>query len=231
MAVPRQAAARVEKLRAEIERHNYQYYVLDQPLVSDTEYDALFRELQQLEAAHPELIVSDSPTQRVGASPAAAFTEATHRVPMLSLNNAFDEEEVSAFDRRVQEALGMEGVEYAAEPKFDVIFAFDTIHDQADPATVLERAHDALAPDGLFVMVDVKGTSDVQEDIKNPFAPFYYGVSLLHCMTVSLAQGGAGLGTMWGEKVARRMLAEAGFTGIEVIDAPRPQNVIYTAHP
>jgi SAM-dependent methyltransferase len=116
-----------------------------------------------------------------------------------------------------------------AEPKLDVIFAFDTIHDQAHPAAVLKRAHDALAPDGLFVMVDVKGTSDVREDLKNPFAPFYYGVSLMHCMTVSLAEGGAGLGTMWGEKVARRMLAEAGFTGVEVIDAPRPQNVIYSA--
>jgi SAM-dependent methyltransferase len=116
-----------------------------------------------------------------------------------------------------------------AEPKFDVIFAFDTIHDQVAPAAVLARAHEALAPDGIFVMVDVKGTSDVQEDTKNPFAPFYYGVSLMHCMTVSLAAGGAGLGTMWGEKVARRMLTEAGFTGIEVIDAPRPQNVIYAA--
>lgn len=114
-----------------------------------------------------------------------------------------------------------------AEPKVDVIFAFDTIHDQADPATVLRRACAALAPGGVFVMVDVKGASDVQEDTRNPFAPFYYGVSVMHCMTVSLAQGGAGLGTMWGEKVARRMLAEAGFRQVDVIDAPRPQNVIY----
>ena len=115
------------------------------------------------------------------------------------------------------------------DPKFDVIMAFDTIHDQRDPAAALKRASDALAPDGMFVMVDVKGTSDVQEDTKNPFAPFYYGVSVLHCMTVSLAERGAGLGTMWGEKVARRMLGEAGFTQIGVVDAPRPQNVIYVA--
>ena len=116
-----------------------------------------------------------------------------------------------------------------ADPKFDVIMAFDTIHDQRDPAAALKRASSALAPDGIFMMVDVKGTSDVQEDTKNPFAPFYYGVSVLHCMTVSLAEGGTGLGTMWGEKVARRMLGEAGFTRVEVVDAPRPQNVIYVA--
>lgn len=119
MSAPRAAAARAGTLRREIERHNYQYYVLDQPVVSDAEYDALFRELQALEAAHPELATPDSPTQRVGAPPADAFAEVSHRVPMLSLNNAFGEEEVEAFDRRVREGLGMEEVEYAAEPKFD----------------------------------------------------------------------------------------------------------------
>ncbi len=119
MAVSRQAAARAAELRAEIERHNHQYYVLDRPRISDAEYDAQFRELQQLEADHPALVVPDSPTQRVGAPPAAAFTEAKHRAPMLSLNNAFDEEEVGAFDRRIREALKAERIEYAAEPKFD----------------------------------------------------------------------------------------------------------------
>ncbi len=119
MAVSRQVVARAEKLRTEIERHNYQYYMLDRPLISDAEYDALFRELQQLEARYPELVGPDSPTQRVGAAPAEAFAEVVHRVPMLSLNNALDEEEVGAFDRRVREALAVEGVEYAAEPKFD----------------------------------------------------------------------------------------------------------------
>jgi SAM-dependent methyltransferase len=114
-----------------------------------------------------------------------------------------------------------------SEPKFDVIFAFDSIHDQVDPATVLSRVNEALAADGVFAMIDFKGTSDVHEDMNNPFAPFYYGVSTMHCMTVSLAHGGAGLGTMWGEKVARRMLAEAGFASVDVVDSPRPQNVIY----
>jgi hypothetical protein len=92
---------------------------------------------------------------------------------------------------------------------------------------VLRGVRTALAPDGLFAMLDIRGTSDVGEDIRNPFAPFYYGVSVLHCMTVSLAEGGTGLGTMWGERVARRMLAEAGFTSVVVVDSPRPQNIIY----
>ena len=119
MAVPREVVARAARLRQEIERHNYQYYALDQPLISDAEYDKLFRELQQLEVEHPALVTPDSPTQRVGTAPAEAFAQVTHRVPMLSLNNAFDEEEVGAFDRRVREGLAASDVEYAVEPKFD----------------------------------------------------------------------------------------------------------------
>ncbi len=113
---PRQ---RVARLREEIERHNHRYYVLDEPSVSDAEYDRLFRELQELETAHPELIVADSPSQRVGAAPLAEFAPAPHRQPMLSLNNAFADDEVDAFDRRVREVLGQQDVEYAVEPKFD----------------------------------------------------------------------------------------------------------------
>lgn len=111
--------ARIDKLRREIERHNYRYYVLDRPQISDAEYDRLMRELQALENAHPELITPDSPTQRVGAAPLKAFGEVHHTVPMLSLDNAFDSEEVTAFDRRVRERLGLETVDYAAEPKLD----------------------------------------------------------------------------------------------------------------
>ncbi len=113
------APARAQELRAELERHNYQYYVLDQPLVSDAEYDRLFRELQQIESEHPELAGPDSPTQRVGGAPLPQFEQVTHRTPMLSLNNAFSEEEVAAFDKRVSEGLGISHVEYLAEPKFD----------------------------------------------------------------------------------------------------------------
>jgi len=111
--------ARAAELRALIELHNHRYYVLDDPSISDAEFDRLFRELQELEARHPELISPDSPTQRVGGAPAAAFDAVTHSQPMLSLGNAFDEGEVEAFDRRVRDLLGVEGVEYAVEPKFD----------------------------------------------------------------------------------------------------------------
>jgi DNA ligase (NAD+) len=119
MNVPRDVRGRVAALREEIERHNHQYYALDAPLVSDAEYDALFRELQELEEKFPELVVPESPTQRIGTQPQAEFGDVRHRLPMLSLGNAFDNEDVVAFDRRVREALDVEQVEYAAEPKFD----------------------------------------------------------------------------------------------------------------
>lgn len=111
--------ARIARLRAELDEHNYRYYVLATPSISDAEYDVLFRELQALERAHPECLSSDSPTQRVGARPASQFAPVAHRLPLLSLNNAFGDDEVAAFDRRVSEALGEDQVEYAAEPKFD----------------------------------------------------------------------------------------------------------------
>ena len=94
--------------------------MLDAPSVPDAEYDRLFRELEALEREHPGLAMADSPTQRVGAAPASAFATVAHRVPMLSLNNAFSDEEVVAFDRRAREALGSDGpIGYAVEPKFD----------------------------------------------------------------------------------------------------------------
>jgi DNA ligase (NAD+) len=117
--VPRKASERAAQLRAALDEHNYRYYVLDQPTIDDAEYDALFRELQALERDYPALASADSPTQRVGAEPAAEFDAVTHRVPMLSLANAFATEEASAFDRRVREALGIDQVTYEVEPKFD----------------------------------------------------------------------------------------------------------------
>ncbi|MHB1231959.1 MAG: NAD-dependent DNA ligase LigA [Burkholderiales bacterium] len=119
MSVPTAVAARIKQLREEIESHNYRYYVLDAPVIPDAEFDKLFRELQQLETDYPQLATPDSPTQRVGARPAAEFAQITHRVPMLSLNNAFADDEVEAFDRRVREGLGRENIDYAVEPKFD----------------------------------------------------------------------------------------------------------------
>src|SRR5512145_309143 len=110
---------RAKALRESIERHNRLYYVEDAPQITDAEYDRLFAELQALEAAHPELITPDSPTQRVGAAPLSEFGEVRHRTPMLSISNAFDEEEVRAFHKRISQALGTQDIEYAAEPKFD----------------------------------------------------------------------------------------------------------------
>jgi DNA ligase (NAD+) len=112
-------AQRVEQLREQIRFHNYRYYVLDDPQIPDAEYDRLLRELQALEAEHPELVSEDSPTQRVGATPLSAFGEVRHEVPMLSLDNAFDDQEVADFDRRARERLEVDEVAYTAEPKLD----------------------------------------------------------------------------------------------------------------
>jgi DNA ligase (NAD+) len=120
MPVPRDAVRRVQKLRKEIEAHNFRYYVLDDPSVPDAEYDRLMRELVELERSHPELISPDSPTQRVGAAPAKGFGEVRHSQPMLSLENAFSDEDVRAFERRARERLGLDGpLTYSAEPKLD----------------------------------------------------------------------------------------------------------------
>ncbi len=111
---------RVEKLREEIEYHNYRYYVLDQPEISDAQYDRLMKELEKLEAQYPELRSPNSPTQRVGAHPLEEFEIVRHTIPMLSLANAFDESEARDFDKRVKKFLGTsEEIEYVAEPKFD----------------------------------------------------------------------------------------------------------------
>ncbi len=99
---------------------------------------------------------------------------------------------------------------------FDAITAFDAIHDQAQPRQVLARIHRALKPGGVFLMADVASSSRLEENLDLPFAPFGYSVSYLHCMSVSLAQGGEGLGTMWGQQQALELLAEAGFTATTV---------------
>ena len=113
------ARKQVTQLVSVISQHDYQYYALDAPTISDSEYDSLFRQLVELEAKFPELITADSPTQRVGGSPLNAFESVSHRQAMLSLNNAFGDEELLAFDKRIRETLGVEAVEYAVEPKFD----------------------------------------------------------------------------------------------------------------
>ncbi|MEH6358468.1 MAG: NAD-dependent DNA ligase LigA [Pseudomonadales bacterium] len=112
----------VEALRAEINQHNYRYYVLDDPSVPDAEYDRLLRRLQKLETENPQLICADSPTQRVGVRPLSGFEEVPHDVPMLSLDNAFDADEMMSFERRIKDRLKIdEIIEFACEPKLDGI--------------------------------------------------------------------------------------------------------------
>lgn len=118
--------------------------------------------------------------------------------------------------------------ELPSDPPLDAVFAFDAIHDQADPAGVLRSVHRALSADGVFVVFDIKASSRLENNVGNPLAPFLYSISTLHCMTVSLAQDGAGLGTCWGEELARQMLADAGFEVLSVSDVPDdPMDVVY----
>jgi len=135
-------------LRREIDKHNYRYYVLDDPLISDADYDALLRRLLQLEKEHPELASADSPTQRVGAPPLDKFNTVQHTLPMLSLSNANDEEETREFEERIQRFLKTTGaVEYAVEPKIDGV-AVELVYD-----------------DGRFIVGSTRGDGVNGEDI------------------------------------------------------------------
>ena len=126
------------------------------------------------------------------------------------------------------ERLGLANVRFEARDvtrlgevaAYDLITAFDAIHDQADPAAVLAGIARALRPEGAFLMQDIAASSRLENNMDHPIAPFLYTISCMCCMTVSLAQGGAGLGTMWGEERAREMLAEAGFTRVDVHRLP-----------
>jgi 2-polyprenyl-3-methyl-5-hydroxy-6-metoxy-1,4-benzoquinol methylase len=113
------------------------------------------------------------------------------------------------------------------DPQFDVITAFDSVHDQHSPQEVLCRVRAALAPGGVFVMVDGNFSSHLENNIGNPLAALFYAISLMYCTPVSLNGGGAGLGAMWGTELARQMLASAGFGQVEVIDSPQPQFCVY----
>jgi len=119
MPLKRDAAKQVERLRAEIRHHEYQYFVADDPEISDAAFDRLVNQLKQLEAAHPELLTPDSPTQRVGGAPREGFQTFRHKTPMVSLDNAFSLEDLQAFDRRVRELIGREKIDYVCEHKFD----------------------------------------------------------------------------------------------------------------
>lgn len=119
-----------------------------------------------------------------------------------------------------------------AEAAYDLITAFDTVHDQAHPATVLERIRKALRPDGTFLMVDINASSNLEENHEIPWASLLYMISTVHCMSVSLGQGGDGLGTVWGRQTAERMVREAGFGDVTVHDVEAdPFNAYFVARP
>jgi DNA ligase (NAD+) len=141
------ARDRAQALHAQIAEANYRYHVLDEPTITDAEYDKLMRELEALEAAHPEVRTADSPTQRVGAAPSREFAEVRHTIPMLSLANAFSDEEVSDFVRRIRERLGREVLEFSLEPKFDGL------------AISLHYEH------GVFVRGATRGDGETGEDV------------------------------------------------------------------
>ncbi len=139
---------RIEELRREINDHNYRYYAWAEPSISDAEYDRLMRELQDMESLHPELITPDSPTQRVGAAPLKAFAQVNHEVPMLSLDNAFTEEEVLAFQQRINERLhAYDDIVFTCEPKLDGL-----------AVSILYR-------DGQLISAATRGDGMVGEDI------------------------------------------------------------------
>ena len=135
----------------------------------------------------------------------------------------FSEEGVAAGNAEAKE-LGLSNAHFTTKDisrmdernAYDLITAFDVIHDQAHPAQVLQNISNALRPGGVFLMVDIAASSDLAENLANPLAPLQYSISTMHCMTVSLALGGTGLGTMWGEQLARSMLADAGFTAVDM---------------
>jgi SAM-dependent methyltransferase len=113
---------------------------------------------------------------------------------------------------------------------FDVVFVFDAIHDQVDPAGVLRRIRDALVDGGTFLMTEPRAADKLEDNMANPMAPMLFACSTLHCMTVSLAHGGAGIGTVFGEGLARQMLADAGFGDVVVHPAPGdPLNAVYVS--
>src|SRR5258706_5147745 len=109
----------IDRLRDEIRHHEYRYYVLDDPEITDAQFDRLMNELKRLEAEHPELVTPDSPTQRVGGKPREGFQKVAHSAPMLSLDNAYNEEELRAWERRVRELSEREDVDYVCELKLD----------------------------------------------------------------------------------------------------------------
>lgn len=197
------AAEAAARLRAELEQHNVRYYVYDEPTVSDAEYDGLMRQLEALEAEHPELVTPESPTQRVGAAPVSAFGSVRHAVAMLSLNNAFDEEEVAAFDRRVTDTLRGAGLLGPAQ--------------QADYFCELKLDGLAISlryEDGRLVQAATRGDGQTGEDVTS-------NIRTIKAIPLQLKEGAPKVLEVRGEVLMNR----ADFEKLNVAQAKRDEKV------
>ncbi len=164
----RQAAKRIDELRRLLLEHDYKYYVLDQPEITDYQYDQLFQELKGLEEAHPEYLTTDSPTQRVGGVPLSQFDKAPHRSPMLSLQNSYSPEDILAFDERVRKFLKFNGdVEYLCEPKLDGL-AIELIYENGELIQALTRGDGEV---GEVVTSNIRTLRSVPLKIKGSHWP------------------------------------------------------------
>jgi ubiquinone/menaquinone biosynthesis C-methylase UbiE len=160
----------------------------------------------------------------IGCGSGHAINVLAHAFPESRFVGYDFSEEAIATGRREAAQLGLANASFevvdvarlAEENQFNLITAFDAIHDQAEPRTVLANIARALRPDGVFLMVDIAASSNLEDNLDHPMATFLYMISTMHCTTVSLSLDGEGLGTMWGEQLARALLAEAGFGPVEV---------------
>lgn len=195
---------------------------------SQTVISGLFDHILPLVPGLTEKLRSGIEVLDVGCGRGKALIQMAAKFPNSSFTGYdFSEQTIAAANLEVEQKrlnnISFEVKDVAAiggKLKFDLITAFDAIHDQANPAKVLKAIAGALNEKGVFLMQDIGGSSHVHKNLENPLGPFTYTVSCLHCMTVSLSQGGAGLGAAWGEELAQQMLADAGFANVEVKRLP-----------
>lgn len=185
-----------------------------------------------------ELLTAGARVADVGCGTGHAMVVLAKAFPTSSFVGYDIAEDAIDLARREAQEVGVDNVAFevadaatlSVDDRFDLVFVFDAIHDQVDPAAVLEGIRDLLVPGGLFLMFEPALSSHLEENVGHPMAPFIYAVSTLHCLTISLAHDGAGLGTAWGRQKACDMLAEAGFSDIRVEDVPNePINALFAA--
>ena len=201
-------------------------------------YDGMLIErFLPLAAGVPERLAAGISVADVGCGTGHAVNLMARAYPRSTFAGYDIGEDAIARARAEARAMGLTNASFhvldaaalPAEPPRDLITSFDAIHDQRDPAGALAAIARGLAPGGVYLMMEPRASSRLEDNVGNPVAPYMYGMSVLHCMTVSLAEGGAGLGTCWGEQTARRMLADAGFTAVAVHDVPGTQNSLFVS--